>query len=154
VDVRELAYHCIRSHEADAAAAGITLNPVQPDEPVRAFVDPDRISQVIDNIIENSITYAGSGAQVSVSIDRGDGITITISDTGKGIRAEDLPHVLDPFYKADPARTPEDGHSGLGLSIAYRLAEAHGGNLTISSEEGKGTTVTVTLPGNRAASPS
>ena len=68
-----------------------------------------------------------------------------IADTGNGISKKYVPFVKDPFFRADQARTPSDSHSGLGLSITSRLIEAHGGTLTIESEEGKGTTATITL---------
>lgn len=146
VDVRELVISAIRSHEADASSAGIALHPVPHSPPVMLAVDPDRIAQILDNLLQNAVCYAGLGAEVSTVVEDGDRVRIVISDTGKGIRAEDLPYVFDSFYRADSARTPGQSHSGLGLSIARRLAQAHGGNLTIWSEEGKGTAVTIELP--------
>ncbi|MHB9037108.1 MAG: HAMP domain-containing sensor histidine kinase [Armatimonadota bacterium] len=146
VDLRKLAESVVQSHEAQAAAAGIVLRPLDPVPPVKANVDPDRITQVLNNITENAISYAGKGAEVRVSLEDGDSVRISVSDTGKGIRAVDIPYVCDPFYRADAARTPGDCHSGLGLSIACRLIEAHGGKLTVSSEEGKGTTATILIP--------
>ena len=146
VDLRELLVSALQAHESAAAAAGIALMPMVAAGPVSAVGDPDRMAQVFDNIIENAISYAGEGAQVKVSISDCDPIRVTIADTGRGIRAEDVPYVLDPFYRADAARTPNDCHSGLGLSIASRLIQAHGGGLTVTSEQGTGTTVTITLP--------
>ena len=146
VDLRELAESVIRSHDADAAAASIALRPLESAPCVKAEVDPDRIIQVLDNVIENAISYSGEGAEVRVLLEDGDPVRMSIVDTGKGIQAVDIAHVLDPFYRADAARTPGDCHSGLGLSIACRLVEAHGGKLTVSSEEGNGTTVTILIP--------
>lgn len=146
IDLNELTASVIQSHEAKAKTANITLHPLDSPGPVKAVADPDRIAQVLDNIIENAISYAGDGAEVKTSLDDGDSIRISISDTGKGIRADDMPYVLDPFYRADSARSPKDCHSGLGLSIACKLIEAHGGKLTISSKESIGTTVTVLIP--------
>lgn len=145
VDLRELVESAIQLHEAEAAAASIVLHPLAPALPVEALVDPDRITQVLNNILENSISYAGDGTEVRISLEDGDTIKINISDTGRGISADDLPYILDSFYRADAARTPGDCHSGLGLSIACRLVEAHGGNLTVTSEEDKGTTVTILI---------
>jgi signal transduction histidine kinase len=144
-DLRELVSAAVRSHEPEAAEAGITLSPVEAGPVVMSNVDPDRLAQVMDNIIENAIHYAGSGAEVKVVVTDDNPVRITVSDTGKGIKAADLPYVLDPFYRADAARTPNDSHSGLGLSIASKLIGAHGGKLTIESEEGKGTTVVIWL---------
>jgi two-component system sensor histidine kinase VicK len=125
---------------------GVIIHQIEPSEPITARVDPDRITQVLDNIIDNAVSYAGEGSHVNVALEDEDQISIIISDTGKGIRQKDIGSVLDPFYRADAARTPGDCHSGLGLSIASRLMEAHGGNLSITSEEDKGTTVTITIP--------
>lgn len=146
VDLRAIASSVVTSHQAGAEAAGITLHPVASPGPVRAVVDPDRIAQVLDNIVGNAISHAGEGAELRVSLEDGDPIRIVISDTGKGIRATDLPYVLDPFYRADAARTPNDCHSGLGLSIANGLVKAHGGTMTLTSKEGSGTTVSITVP--------
>lgn len=146
VDIRELAASVICSHDAKAAEVGVIIHPLEPSIPITIKVDPDRITQVLDNIIDNAISYAGKGSHVNMTLEDGDRVKILITDTGKGIRQEDIGSVLDPFYRADAARTPGDCHSGLGLSIACRLVEAHGGNLSIKSEEGKGTTVTIVIP--------
>lgn len=146
INLRELMESVIQSHEAEAEAAGVVLHPLQNAPLIRAGVDPDRITQILNNIIENAISYSGEGAEVRLLLEDGDLIKISVSDTGKGIRAVDIPYVTDPFYRADAARTPGDCHSGLGLSIACRLVEAHGGKLVVDSEEGKGTTVIITIP--------
>jgi len=150
VDLSELVGSVVHSHEVETKAAGIVLQPFVPTSPIRAKVDPDRITQVLDNILENAASYAGKGAEIRVGIEKGKNIRITVTDTGKGIRADDLPYIFDSFYRADTARTPSDSHSGLGLSIARKLVEVHGGTLDISSEEGKGTTVTIELPNGNA----
>ena len=106
----------------------------------------EKVKQALDNIIGNAVSYAGQGASVSARIDDGDTIKIIIADTGAGIPAKDLPHVLDSFYRANAARTPGDNHIGLGLSIARRMLEAHGGSLTVASEEGRGTVATLLIP--------
>lgn len=145
-DLNELALSVIHSYEADALAAGVTLHPPVSTTSVKAVVDPDRIVQVFGNIVENAISYAGKGAEVRFSIEAGEPIRVTVQDTGAGIPSRDLPYIFDSFYRADTARTPGESHSGLGLSIARRLMEAHGGTLDVSSEEGRGTTVMMTLP--------
>ncbi len=146
VDVRELIESAILSHATEALNAGISLHSTDSAQPVMVNVDPDRLVQVLDNIIENAISYAGEGADVDVSLIDGDPLSININDTGKGICATDIARVCDPFYRVDTARTPGDCHSGLGLSIACKLVEAHHGKLTISSVDGSGTTVTILIP--------
>jgi len=145
-DLCELVSSAIRSHEVEASAAGVVLHSLSSTAAVGVSADPDRIVQVLNNVLENAISYAGSGAEISVEVEDGDPAMVRVTDTGKGIPAEDMPFVLDPFYRADSARTPGDSHSGLGLSIASRLIEAHGGTLTITSEEGSGTQVTIAIP--------
>ncbi|MEN6521359.1 MAG: HAMP domain-containing sensor histidine kinase [Armatimonadota bacterium] len=145
-DMRELIESVIRSHDDEAATAGIVLHPLEGTSSVTASIDPDRITQVLNNVVENAISYAGKGAELKIRLEGKNPIKIIISDTGKGIKAVDMPYVFDPFYRADAARTPGNCHSGLGLSIACRLVEAHGGQFSISSIEDKGTTVTILIP--------
>ena len=75
----------------------------------------------------------------------GDGVVIAVADQGPGIDPADLPHIFEPFYRADPARRREEG-TGLGLAIAKHIVEAHGGTIAVESEVGKGSTFTVSLP--------
>lgn len=147
VDVREVATTVMQAHQTAAALAQITLRPVAPGEFIIATVDPDRMAQVLDNLIDNAISYAGPGADVAVTIMAVEGeVRITVTDTGHGISAQHLPYIFDPFYRADAARTPKDNHSGLGLRIARGLVEAQGGTLRIESEVEKGTCAIITLP--------
>lgn len=112
-------------------------------------LDPTRIRQVISNLIENAITHTPNGGRVEVTVERspaeGDAL-VTISDTGSGISAEDLPHVFDRFYRVDPSRNRVTGGAGLGLTIVKRLAEVHDGTVRAASEIGVGTSFTVELP--------
>lgn len=146
VDLRGLIAEVISSLEGDAVKAGITLLPFESGPPIQANVDPDRITQVLDNIIGNAISYAGKGASVHATIEDSNPIKISIIDTGVGIPANDLPQILDPFYRVSTARTPGENHIGLGLSIARRIVEAHGGRLTVSSDEDKGTCIIILIP--------
>ena len=143
IDLRELVSAAVESHSASAAQSGMALDPVEPGPAVNAFADPDRLTQVLDNLLDNALDHAGEGSRVTVSVDDG---RIVVADNGRGIPAKDLPYVFEPFYRVDPVRSPEEGHSGLGLRISRGLIEAQGGELTLTSREGVGTTVTVTLP--------
>lgn len=105
--------------------------------------DPAQLKQVFINIIDNAIKYSDAGDQIEVSARRmGGNIVIKVADTGIGIRAVDLPHVKERFYKANQTRRG----SGIGLAVVDEIVRLHGGTLELESTEGVGTTVTITLP--------
>ena len=107
--------------------------------------DPDRLAQVITNLLSNAIHYNRENGEVRLSAHSQSGSAIlSVSDTGEGISAEDLPHVFERFYRADKSRTA--GRTGLGLAISKAIVESHGGTLRVSSEKSKGSTFTVSLP--------
>jgi signal transduction histidine kinase len=108
--------------------------------------DPVRLSQVLDNLLDNAASHAGEGAEVRVSLRGGPTCTLEVSDTGRGIPEEHMPFLFDPFYRVDTSRSPSGRHAGLGLRICRGLIEAHGGTLELRSEVGAGTTVTIELP--------
>jgi signal transduction histidine kinase len=97
--------------------------------------------------VENAVKYTPPGGEVSLSLSKKAGWAFfEVSDTGIGIPPENLPHVFDRFYRVDKARTRAQGGSGLGLSIAKWIAQAHGGAIRVTSHVGEGTTFSVTLP--------
>jgi heavy metal sensor kinase len=118
-------------------------------EPARIQGNPDRIKQLLLNLVSNAIKFTPDGGQVTLSLwqDEGEAV-VQVSDTGVGIGPEDLEHIFDRFYQADSSRTRKDinSGSGLGLSIAKWIAEAHGGTLAAESELGQGTTFTLRVP--------
>jgi len=108
---------------------------------------PDGLSQVFGNLIGNAVKYTPLGGRVTVRVTRqGPGAVISISDTGMGIPAEDMPRLWEEFFRASNARRSEISGTGLGLSIVKRLVETYDGLISVQSTEGKGTTFTVTLP--------
>ncbi len=145
VDLRDIVEDAVNSHRAAAEQAGLRFAPFADDEAVMVEADALRLSQVVDNLVENAISYAGSGTEIRVSVTR-EPPGIVVEDNGVGIPAQHLPFVFDPFYRADQARTPGENHSGLGLRIARGLMDAHGGTLELESAEGKGTRAVLTLP--------
>lgn len=117
------------------------------DEPVTIEADPDRLMQLIMNLVSNAIKYTPDGGRITIALTAYNGwARILISDTGIGIPAKDLPHLFERFYRVDQARTRAQGGVGLGLSIAKWIAEAHGGRITVESKVDHGTTFTIWLP--------
>jgi two-component system, OmpR family, sensor histidine kinase BaeS len=109
-------------------------------EPVPARFDAARIRQVLDNLVSNALRHTAAGGAVTVTVNAAE---LSVRDTGEGIAADDVPHVFDRFWRADPSRTRATGGSGLGLAIAKELVDAHDAELSVQSEAGKGTTFTI-----------
>jgi signal transduction histidine kinase len=130
-----------------AADRELELTLETPRDPVRAFIDADRMQQVLYNLIENSIRYSEPGGTIRVRLFSTPAeASIEVSDTGIGIPAADLPFVFERFFRSDRARRAYHGGSGLGLSIVRWIVEAHKGTVTVESDAGRGTTFTVKLP--------
>jgi two-component system phosphate regulon sensor histidine kinase PhoR len=112
-----------------------------------AIGDPDRLAQVVTNLVRNAINYTPEGGVVSIRLSAGgtDRLQIAVSDTGLGMSAEDLEHIFERFYRADASRTRNTGGFGLGLSIARELLEAMGGSLSATSQPGLGSTFWISL---------
>jgi len=128
-------------------SAGIQIRRLG-SEPGTVSGDPDRLRQLLLNIVTNAIKYTPRGGTVSIGLERrGDQAVVTIDDTGVGIASVDVPFIFERFWRADRARSRgERGGLGLGLSIAEWIAQAHGGTITVASRIGRGTTFTVQLP--------
>jgi signal transduction histidine kinase len=109
--------------------------------------DPDRISQVIDNLLDNAIHHSPEKSTITISIQAANvGVECSVSDQGTGIPAEHLPFIFERFYRVDASRNRKDGGTGLGLAIARALIYAQGGQIRAQSVEGEGTTITFWLP--------
>jgi len=134
-----------RALGADTGGAPVTISIDQDARFVRA--DPDRLEQMLRNLIGNARRHTPPHGAIQVSATRRDaGVRIVVRDTGSAIAPVHLPHVFERFYRADPSRTRATGGAGLGLAIVRRLAEAQGGSVTVDSEgEGKGSTFTIQL---------
>lgn len=119
---------------------------VSPDLP-SVDADPERVHQVLFNLVDNAVRFTPDGGKVSVSAARRDGsIEIRVADTGSGISSEHLPRLFERFYRADTARSREDGGTGIGLAIARSVVEAHGGHISAESRVGEGSVFTFDLP--------
>ena len=115
-------------------------------------IDTDKMTQVIDNILNNAIKYSPDGGKITVSMKTTDDqMILSISDQGLGIPKQDLPRIFDRFYRVDRARSRSQGGTGLGLSIAKEIIKQHKGFIWAKSEYGKGSTFTIVLPYDKDA---
>lgn len=125
------------------------------DYPINSIwieIDTDKMTQVIENILNNAIKYSPDGGKITISMKTTDSqLIVSISDEGLGIPKKDLPLVFDRFYRVDKARSREQGGTGLGLSIAKEIIKLHDGFIWAKSEYGKGSTFTIVLPYDRDA---
>lgn len=122
---------------------------VRPEDTPDVEVDPDRMGQVLTNLLDNALQHTPAGGRVTLTARMADQhwVELVVSDTGEGIEAEHLEHIFERFYRADPARGRGHGGSGIGLTISRALVEAHGGGLSATSQgRGHGATFTVRLP--------
>jgi two-component system, OmpR family, sensor histidine kinase BaeS len=140
-DLRALIEDVAASHRATADETGVRLD-VEAGDIAPISIDPARIRQVLANLVANALRFTPAGGRVLVDASEADGaVTIMVSDTGRGMAADEVEHAFDRFY-----RSPGSTGSGLGLPIARNLVEAHGGTIGLTSAVGTGTTVVVTLP--------
>ncbi|VXB32534.1 two-component sensor histidine kinase (YycG) [Bacillus sp. 349Y] len=120
---------------------------ILPDQAMFVEIDQDKITQVLDNIISNALKYSPEGGTITFIVEeKNEFIEISISDQGLGIPKDNLGKIFERFYRVDKARTRQMGGTGLGLAIAKEMITAHGGDIWADSVEGKGTTITFTLP--------
>lgn len=123
-----------------------------PITPIWVEIDTDKMTQVIDNILNNAIKYSPDGGQIKVGMKTTDAqLIISISDEGLGIPKKDLPRIFDRFYRVDKARSRAQGGTGLGLAIAKEIVKQHKGFIWAKSEYGKGSTFTIVLPYDKDA---
>jgi heavy metal sensor kinase len=143
-DVLDLAVATVARFRDAADRQGIDLRIA--GEPLAARVDPDLMRHAIGNLVDNALKHSSQGTTVEVLVADGTDPRIEVRDHGAGIRAEDLPHVFDRFYRVDGARDRADGGAGLGLAITRSIVEAHHGRVDAESEPGAGSTFTIHLP--------
>lgn len=123
-----------------------------PITPIWVEIDTDKMTQVIDNILNNAIKYSPDGGKIKVGMKTTDAqLIISISDEGLGIPKKDLPRIFDRFYRVDKARSRAQGGTGLGLAIAKEIIKQHKGFIWAKSEYGKGSTFTIVLPYDKDA---
>lgn len=146
-DVASIVTPVADSARRQAAESGVSITQLVPDDLPLVDVDRQRISQVLHNLLQNALTHTREGGRVAVSATRlGQQVEIAVTDTGEGIPPQDLPHVFDRLYRVDKSRSRATGGIGLGLTIARRLVEAHGGAIHAESQPGSGSRFSFTLP--------
>jgi signal transduction histidine kinase len=151
-DLTTLARRTVEKFQPQAAAHGQTLTCTGPALPP-LLLDPLRIEQILANLLSNALRHTPEGGAVIVQLAAAESdVQLSVQDTGPGLPPELLPHVFERFYRADPGRSRPVGSTGLGLSIARQLAEAHGGALTAANQAGGGAIFTLTLPLHAPAS--
>jgi heavy metal sensor kinase len=145
--LNDLLAECCRSVQSMAAAKGVEVECRAGDQDVTFRGDEELLRRMVMNLVENAIRYTPAGGRVSVALEvAGARVLVRIADTGVGIAPEMVPHVFDRFFRADPARSRQNGGFGLGLAIVKWIAESHQGAVELTSEVGSGSTFTVTLP--------
>lgn len=145
--MQEIVMRAVNILQAEASQQGVTIRAEVPPDLPKAYVDVERVGQMLLNLLKNAIMYTPAGGHVSIRARvQGDKVAVIVRDTGQGIPPDMLAHVFERFYRVDPSRTRATGGSGLGLAIVKQLAQAHGGDVWVESTPGKGSTFTFTLP--------
>ena len=151
VKVHTLIQESLLAVEQQAACHGISLTGPAPDNGASIFGDKTKLKQIILNLLSNAIKFTpeGGSAGISAAANEGGGISLMIRDTGIGMSREEIRVALELFRQVDNSHSRRFEGTGLGLPLAVRLTELHGGTLIIESTPGKGTTVTVRFPAHR-----
>ena len=154
-DLRACVESAVEQAEAVAARRGIELTLDLPPSPVRIRHDPQRIGQVVANLVGNALKFTARGGRVAIHVrPTGDGAQIEVTDTGVGIDAAELPRIFERFYRGSRANEARGSGSGLGLAIVKSIVDMHLGRVAVESASGRGTTFTVDLPADpRTAEP-
>lgn len=149
--VNDIVKNAFEKYLIDVATANQKLDmkvcPNSAKQKAMVSVDIHKIDRVYANLINNAIRYTSAGGTITLAAElEGNDVVFKVSDTGIGINAADLPHVFDRFYMGSKSRSSMSGNSGLGLSIAKEIIEAHQGTIWVESELDKGTTFFFRLP--------
>ncbi|MBU4555405.1 MAG: PAS domain-containing protein, partial [Actinobacteria bacterium] len=146
VDISELVAEMFNTMEPLAAAKGLQVNLVRPEEPLRAITDPHFMSQIMLNLLGNAVKFTDVGHVTTTVSREGTDLLISVQDSGCGIAAENTARIFDDFYQAAASDGVKHEGTGLGLAVSRRLAESIGVQIDVVSELGKGSTFTVRIP--------
>jgi two-component system sensor histidine kinase BaeS len=145
IDLEEIVVGCVARYEDRCAAESVALR--ERIARVRVEGDPERLAQVVDNLLSNALRYTGRGGRIAVTLGaRGPDAVIEVSDTGMGIAPEHLERIFDRFWRAPEARVAAAGGSGVGLALVADLVRAHDGRVEVSSRPGRGSVFSVFVP--------
>jgi two-component system phosphate regulon sensor histidine kinase PhoR len=146
-DLTDLIKDVFEAHELRAKEKGTTLTFASRfDKSVKVYADKERVYQLMNNLIINSINYGKEKGKTTVSfMDMGDNILVEVTDDGLGIKESDIPRIFERFYRVDKSRSRDQGGTGLGLAIVKHIIEAHGQTINVRSTPGKGTSFAFTL---------
>jgi signal transduction histidine kinase len=146
-DISHIEKETVTALQAKAVHKELNIFTNLPDELPLVDIDALRIRQVLNNLLNNAVGHTGKGGSITVTGRyQEDKVFISVADTGEGIPPEHLPMIFERFYRVDKSRTRATGGSGLGLTIAKRIVDAHGGTIKVTSELGKGSTFTFSIP--------
>ena len=145
-DMADLVRRAVTAVQPQVQAKGISME-VNALDGAEVQADPERIGQVLRNLLINAANYTSSGGSIRIAVNSlGREVEVTVEDTGTGIAKEEVAYVFERFYRVDKSRSRASGGVGLGLTIAKRLVEAHGGRIMVQSQVGQGSTFTFVLP--------
>jgi len=145
-DISEIIKQAVTAKQPQITNKGLSLNVNLLDTLPAVNVDSQRISQVLRNLLDNAVAHTIAGGITVTAGQYGKQVRVDVIDTGEGIPEEDLPNIFERFYRVDKSRARATGGSGIGLTIARRLVEAHGGNIEVHSDQGKGSCFSFTIP--------
>jgi signal transduction histidine kinase len=146
-DLRAAIESAVEQAEGTARKRGVALNVNLPERPLRIRHDPQRIGQVVSNLVVNAIKFTPRGGAVEVTVaPAGEGARIDVVDTGVGIDSAEMPHIFERFYRGSRANEARGSGSGLGLAIVRSIVDMHGGSIVVESRIGGGSRFSVTLP--------
>ncbi|MGB9791206.1 MAG: two-component system histidine kinase PnpS [Thermacetogeniaceae bacterium] len=147
LNIKEIALKVLEKLMPQIEEKGLEVTTEIPEDLPLALGNPDRIEQVLINLLHNAIQFTPSGGRIQLKgTARGNEIEVSVADTGEGIPEEDIPYIWERFHKVDKSRSRSSGGTGLGLAIVKHIVEAHGGKVKVESKPGKGSVFTFSIP--------